>query len=222
VITRMVDRVRRFRPRIVDPMVFCMVSLAFGLGVLFVAHHGKSLRLDVEGASLGWVVLVAFGMAYHGEWRHGWRVGAGLMFGAAAAIATFYGAMSRLPLTPFSMGLGLGLAAACVAVIAHVYPRAISFAGAAVGYGVGIAAARALPIRPVTPADDMWALMLTTSLVIVIGVVASLVLRALVVRMGFERRSNVFVRFVPRRRRSDLEHTAAIDVDAREHAGVGR
>ena len=74
----------------------------------------------------------------------------------------------------------MGFAAMCLAFIAHFYPRVFSFAGAAVGFAVGIAASRALPVRPTTPADDVFTLMLTATLCLVLGVGSSLALRAFV------------------------------------------
>lgn len=200
--------VRMLRPHMVDPWAFTMIAVAFGLGVMLMAWHGEGLKLQVEGADLAWVVLVGFGLTWHGEWGSGWRMGAGLTFGAVAAIAAFYGVMSIFPLTAFAFGLGIGIAALGVALLTHAYPRTASFAAAAVGFGVGIAASRSMPLRPTTPADDMFALMFTATLCLVLGVAGSLALRAIVLRIGQQRPSaSEFVRFIPRllQRREPVE-----------------
>jgi hypothetical protein len=222
-------KLSHLKPHMVDPWVFAIVAASFGLGVWIVAWHGTSLRLEVEGANLTWVALVGFGMAWHGEWGSGWRVGAGLVAGGAASVAAYYGALTILPLTPFSFGMGLGISAACVALIAHMYPRVLSFAGAAVGFAVGISAARALPMRPLTPADDLFALMLTVSLALVMGVTGSLALRAVVLRMGREQGgAPTHVRFIPHLlHREDRAPTTEIESVAvrskpRQKMGAGR
>ncbi len=161
-----------------------IVAVTFGIGVMLVAWHGKSLNLEVDTANLVWVVLVGFGMTWHGEQGSGWRIGAGMVAGSAVSIAAFYATLLRLPLTPFGIGLGLGVAATCLAFIAHLYPRVFSFAGSAVGFAVGIAAARSLQIRPTTAGDDILTLIFTTALCLVLGVAGSLALR---VRAGARR-----------------------------------
>ncbi len=196
---------RRIRPHIVDRWTLVIVAVAFGTAVCLIAWHGTSLRLEADGAVMGWAVLVAFGMTWHGEWSNAWRVGAGVVFGALAATAAWYGVLSVLPVTALGFGIGLGIAAFAVAAITHVVPRALSFAGAAVGFGVGVAASRAFPMRPTTPADDLFALMLTTSLAIVIGSFGSMMLRASIVWLGVHQPRAVSVIRFPRHRSHPVE-----------------
>jgi hypothetical protein len=170
--------------RMVDRRTFTLVALAFGLGVMLVAWHGKSLMLEVEGTNLTWVVLIGFGMTWHGEWGTGLRMSAGLILGTFGATLAYFGAFAFLPITPFSLGLGLGVVATCVALVTHVFPRFFSFAGAAVGYAVGISASRALPLNAFRHVDQVAALILTAVLCLVLGVAGSLALRALLVLWG--------------------------------------
>lgn len=195
---RFVLFVERVRPHFVDSPTFLLIAFSFALGVFFLAWHAETFRFEIEGTNLGWVAIVAFGMAWHGRWGSGWRVGAGMVVGGLATLATFYGAVSTFPITPISVGLWLGVATLIVAFAAHVVPRIISFAGVAVGIGIGVAAARSLPVRPTTPADDLFALMLTMSMIMVVGVFGSLALRAIVVQLGGRRSGGALVSFIPR------------------------
>jgi hypothetical protein len=95
--------------------------------------------------------------------------------------------MNLLPVNPMWVGAGLGFSAAVVAFVAHMMPRVLTFAGAAVGFGVGIAAARSFPFRPTTPADDLFTLMLGVALAIVLGTFGSMAMRAAIVWVGVRR-----------------------------------
>jgi hypothetical protein len=225
--TRLMNQMRRLRPHMVDPWAFTIVAVSFGLGVMFVAWHGKSLKLEVEAANLVWIALIGFGMTWHGEWGSGWRVGSGLVAGSVVSIAAFYGALSILPITAFSFALGMGVAAMCLAFIAHMWPRMLSFAGTAVGFGVGVAAARSLPMRPTTPIDDMFTLMFTSALCMILGVAGSLALRAVVLRLGQQRsQDTTYVRFIPRLLHREAEARPSVSRPrvsrARIKAGAGR
>jgi hypothetical protein len=188
--SRVIDVARRMRPHVVDPWAFGLIVVAFALGVFVVSWNSVSLRLDVEGTNLAWVVLVAFGMTYHGEWGSAWRTGAGMVAGAVAAMAGLYGSMHLLPVNAMWMGAGLAIAAAGIAFIAHMVPRLFTFAGAAVGFGVGIAAARSFPFRPTTPPDDLLTLMLTAGVAVVMGTFGSMAMRAAIVWVGLRRRGD--------------------------------
>ena len=185
--SKVIDVARRMRVHVVDPWAFALIVVAFGLGVFLVSWTSVSLCLDVEGTNLAWIVLVAFGMTYHGEWGSAWRTGAGIVAGAVASIAGLYGSMHLLPVNAMWMSAGIAAAAAVVALIAHMVPRLFTFAGAAVGFGVGIAAARSFPFRPTTPPDDMFTLMLAAGVAIVMGTFGSMAMRAAIVWVGSHR-----------------------------------
>jgi hypothetical protein len=186
-VSRVIDVAKRMRPHVVDPWAFGLIVVAFALGVFLVSWNSVSLRLDVEGTNLAWVVLVAFGMTYHGDWGGAWRTGGGMVVGAIGAMAGLFGAMHRLPVDAMWMGAGLAVTAAAVALIAHVIPRWFTFAGAAVGFGVGVAAARSFPFRPITPADDLFTLMLAVGVAIAMGTLGSMAMRAAIVSVGMRR-----------------------------------
>ena len=197
VMERARSAMRGMKPHVVDPWAFVIVTVAFAVGVLLVAWHGHSLRFEMDAANLGWIVIVAFGVTWHGEWGSGWRVAGGLLLGGLAAIAGFYGSLSRLPVTPLGVGIGMAVTAAGIVVLAHAFPRTFSFAGAAVGFGVGVAAARSVALRPTTPLDDMFTLMLTVAMTIVLGAASSLALRAFVIRIGIKRPGEYRVLHLP-------------------------
>jgi hypothetical protein len=186
-VSRVIDVARRLRVHVVDPWAFALIVAAFGAGVFLVAWHSHSLRLDIEGTNLAWVVLVGFGMTYHGEWSGAWRTGAGMVFGAFAAMAGYYGAMSLLPVNAMWTAAALGFCAAAGAFVTHMLPRLFTFAGAAVGFGVGIASARSFVFRPTTPADDLLTLMLGVGIAFVMGTFGSMALRAAIVWVGARR-----------------------------------
>lgn len=208
---------RRLRPHVVDPWTLTMIVVAFATGVFVIVWHGESLKLAVEGTNLGWAILVAFGVTYHGDWSTAWRIGAGLIAGAMASMAGLYGSLSVLPATALGVAVGLGVTAAAIALITHMVPRVFSFAGAAVGFGIGIGAARSFPLRPTTPADDLFALMLTTALAVVIGAFGSIALRAAIVWVGVRSKDELGrMRFRPHRVDREEAHVETIEL-----AGVG-
>ncbi|MEX0875585.1 MAG: hypothetical protein WD646_14220 [Actinomycetota bacterium] len=196
--SKIIDLTKRFRPRVADPKLMMVVSAAFAVGVLIVAWLGTSLRLEADGARLGWAVLVAFGMAWHGDIASAWRIAAGLIAGAMAGLAGYYGALSIFPVTPRGLAMGLAITAAGVAVIAHLLPRILSFAGAVVGFGVGIAAAGQFPFRPTTPADDLFSLALVVATAFAMGCFGSVTLRAVVARVTLHR-AGAFARLIRHR-----------------------
>jgi hypothetical protein len=198
---RMRAFVRRLRPRFADPAAFAIVAAAVALAVFILAWHGRSLRLEVDGASLGWIVLVAFGMTWHGEWESGWRIGGGLALGAFAGVAGYYGSLSVLPVTPFVFGLSMGVVAGCVALLCHAFPRFVAFSGGIVGFGIGIAAVREFGFKPTTRVDDLFALMLTIALALALGVLGSMALRAFIVRTSLRRPDEGRLLHLPRRTR---------------------
>jgi hypothetical protein len=181
-----------------DPKMMLTVTAAFAVGVLVVAWLSSSLRLEADGARFGWVVLVAFGMAWHGDLANAWRVAAGLIGGAVAGLAGYYGALSILPVKPAGLALGLAITAAGVGIIAHLLPRMFSFAAAVVGFGVGIAAAGQFPLRPTTPVDDLFSLALIISTAFAIGSFGSMALRGLVTRVA-GLRPGALARLIPHR-----------------------
>jgi hypothetical protein len=206
-VSRVIDAARRMRPHVVDPWAFALIVVAFGSGVFLVSWNSASLRLDVEGTNLAWVVLVAFGMTYHGEWNGAWRTGGAIVAGAAGAMAGLYGSLHLLPVNAMWMGVGLAIAAAVLALVAHMVPRIFSFAGIAVGFGVGVAAARSFPFRPTTPPDDLFTLMLAAALAIVMGTFGSMALRAAIVWVGVRRPGEGgSLHLFPHRSRHDESH----------------
>jgi hypothetical protein len=208
------------RPHVVDPWALGLIVIAFGVGVFAIAWHSTSLRLEVEATNIAWIVLVAFGMTYHGDWATTWRMGAGLAAGAAAGMAAYYGAQAVLPVTALWTAAGIGLAASCVAVITHFLPRLFSFAAAAVGFGVGIAVARAFPFRPVTPADDLFTMMLGATLAIALGTFGSMALRAGIVWVGVRRPGEGRLHFLPQTQ--DISDDAPTIRQPSARAGAGR
>ena len=185
--SRVIDAARRMRPHVVDPRAFALIILAFAAGVFLVSWTSVSLRLDVEGTNLAWVVLVAFGMTYHGEWGSSWRTSAGMIAGTVAAMSGLFVTMHVLPVNAMWMAAGIAVAAFIVALVTHLVPRLFTFAGAAVGFGVGIASARSFPFRPTTPADDLFTLMLGVGVAMVMGTFGSMAMRAGIVWIGMRR-----------------------------------
>lgn len=198
--SRVIDVARRMRPHVVDPWAFALIVVAFGAGVFIVSWTSGSLRIDVDGTNLAWIVLVAFGMTYHGDWGSAWRTGSGMIVGAASAVTALFGSAHLLPVNVMWTAAGLAMAGAAVALISHMVPRALTFAGAAVGFGVGVAAGRALPVRPTTAADDLLTLMLSVAVAIVMGTFGSMALRAAIVWIGMRRPGeHASVHLFPRR-----------------------
>ena len=189
--SRVISLARKLRPHVVDPWSLALVAVAFGVGVFVIAWQGEAMRLEIEGKHLGWTILVALGMTYQADWNAAWRVGAGIVLGMIAALAGMYGVHSMLPVTAFGMGLGLGITAICVAVITHLLPRILSFAGASVGFGIGTAVGLGFPLRPTSPADDLFTLMLTAATGIVIGTLGSVAIRSAIVWIGVHAPSDV-------------------------------
>ena len=190
---RVKSLVHQIDPHVVDVWTISVIATAFGAAVFLITWQSSLLRLDVEGLNVAWVALVSFGMAWYAGWGTGLRIGAGIAFGLLASLAAFYGSMSVLPATKLGVGIGLAIGAAATAAVCHVVQRMASFAAAAVGYGTGLVLARAFPIRPTTPADDLFALMTAAVLAVLIGALGSLVLRGVVVRAGKTQRLGRFI-----------------------------
>jgi hypothetical protein len=66
-----------------------------------------------------------------------------------------------------------------------------------VGFGVGVAASQIVGVRPTSPADLMFTLMLTVGMTVVLGVASSLALRAFVVRIGIKKPGEYRVLHMP-------------------------
>lgn len=180
-------------PHVVDPRTLGIIAIAFGMAIFLLTWQSAVLRLEVETLNVGWIAFVSFGMAWYAGWGTGLRIGGGITFGLLSSLATFYGAMSFLPATKLGIGVGMAVGAAAMAALCHVLQRVASFAAAAVGFGAGIAVARGFPIRPTTPADDLLTLMVAVVLAAMIGAIGSLLLRAIVVRIGKTQRLGHFV-----------------------------
>jgi len=200
--SKIIDMTRRLRPHVAEPWTMILVAATFAVAVFVVSWLGRPLRLEADGARFAWVVLIAFGMSWHGDIANSWRVMAGLIGGALAGLAGYYGALSVLPVTPMGIALGLSITAGGIALLAHSFPRVVSFAAAAVGFGVGVAMAGHFPLRPTSPAEDLLTLGLVAGAALAIGSVGSMALREFVLRMGARGRSDLaskLIRMIPHR-----------------------
>lgn len=145
-----------------------LVGVAFGVGVLVLAWHATTLRLEVDGANLAWPALVAFGIGWGLRRRALWGTGAGLLVGTVASILAAYGSLRFLPITPLGIGIGLGAAAALLAA-AVCATRAIPLGAFAVGYGIGVPAFGLAELGPTTGASDVIAMCTAVAFALLVG-----------------------------------------------------
>lgn len=158
------------------------VAAAIGGGVFLVVWNAKTFRLEVDGASVLWVALVAFGAVWPmGErWS---RAATGLGVGMVAGVAAFYGAAVVLPLTPMGRGIGLGVAAAAVSAACLSARRFMALGTAMIGYGIGAGVAVFAGIRPTSGIGDLFEVWMALGVAGFAGVFGARLLRASVVEL---------------------------------------
>jgi hypothetical protein len=160
------------------------MAAAIGFGVFFVIWNMNTLRMSVEGVTVVWVPLVAFGAIWSaGDKR---RATMGILLGTVVGIAGYYGAQVMTPLTPAGTGIGLGITAAVLAFVCLTARHAVSMATAMIGFGVAAGVSRLVGIRPSSGWGDIFEVGMACVVAMLIGAFAAHALRATVVYMRKE------------------------------------
>lgn len=161
------------------------MAAAIGFGVFFVIWNMNTLRMSVEGITVVWVPLVAFGAIWPaGEKQR--RATMGILLGTVVGVGAYYGAQVLTPLTPVGTGIGLGVAAAVLAWVCLTGHQVVSMATAMIGFGVAAGVSRLVGIRPSSGWGDVFEVGMACVVAMLVGAFAAHALRAAVIYMRQE------------------------------------